>query len=123
MAGRYGQDALGLCLLILALVCSFLSRIPVLWLLIIPAYLLLFFGIYRMFSKKLDKRRKENQTFLSFWRSLTGWFQRKKQNMADRKIYRLFKCPKCSAKLRAPKGKGRIQVTCPKCKMVFEKKV
>ncbi len=123
MAGRYGQDAFGLFLLVMALVCSFLSRIPSLWLLIFPAYLLLGYGLFRMFSKKLDRRRGENQAFLSLWGGLTGWFRRKKSNAADRKYYRHFKCPKCKTKLRAPKGKGHIRVTCPSCKEVFDKNV
>ncbi len=29
--------------------------------------------------------------------------------------YNYFTCPKCRCALRVPKGKGKIQITCPKC--------
>ena len=41
----------------------------------------------------------------------------------DRKNYRYFKCPCCKQVQKAPKGRGRIRVTCHKCGNVFEKKV
>ena len=41
----------------------------------------------------------------------------------DRKHYKYFKCPTCKQVLRAPKGRGRIRVTCSRCHHIFEKKV
>ena len=29
--------------------------------------------------------------------------------------YNYYTCPKCRCALRVPKGKGKIQITCPKC--------
>ena len=123
MAGRYGQDQLGLCILILAVVCSFFSGFASMGFLILPAYALLIYGIYRMFSKKIAARRRENDWFLGIWNRIKNWLRRKKANSADSKYYRHFKCPKCKMKLRAPKGKGHIRVTCPSCKEMFETKV
>lgn len=34
--------------------------------------------------------------------------------------YHHFVCPCCVQKLRVPRGRGRVEVTCPKCKTVFE---
>lgn len=31
-----------------------------------------------------------------------------------------FTCPKCAATLRVPKGKGRIEIRCPRCSHAFE---
>jgi len=122
MAGRYGQDQFGLCLLISAVVFSFLSGFEFLGFLILPAYALLIYGIARMFSKKIADRQRENARFLKTWYSVKNWFLRKKTNAAETKYYRHFKCPKCGMKLRAPKGKGRIRVTCPSCREQFETK-
>ena len=35
---------------------------------------------------------------------------------------RHFRCPKCHQKVRVPRGKGKIQITCPKCGEKFIKK-
>lgn len=35
--------------------------------------------------------------------------------------YELTKCTNCDAKLRVPKNKGKIKITCPKCKTSFVK--
>ncbi|MCD7981014.1 MAG: zinc-ribbon domain-containing protein [Clostridiales bacterium] len=39
----------------------------------------------------------------------------------QRKIYKFYMCPHCSQKVRVPKGKGRIEITCPKCRTTFIK--
>lgn len=33
---------------------------------------------------------------------------------------RIVNCPNCDSRLRVPKGKGKIKITCPKCKMDFQ---
>jgi len=34
--------------------------------------------------------------------------------------HRLVECPSCHTKLRAPINKGKIKVSCPKCKTIIE---
>lgn len=34
--------------------------------------------------------------------------------------YKVVNCPECEARLRVPKGKGKIKITCPKCKLAFK---
>ena len=50
-------------------------------------------------------------------RKWNQWKLRRRQ----RNIYAFFKCPQCGMALRAPKGKGRIRVTCKSCGSVFER--
>lgn len=33
----------------------------------------------------------------------------------------IIKCPNCDSKLRVPRNKGKISITCPKCSTSFEK--
>ena len=40
----------------------------------------------------------------------------------DRKLYHYYRCPKCRQKLRVPRGRGRIQISCPRCGTQFIKK-
>ncbi|PWL55107.1 MAG: hypothetical protein DBY36_01420 [Clostridiales bacterium] len=114
MYGRYGADQLTLLLLalyfVLALVCA-IFRLPYLWIL---AFIPLGYAFWRMMSRSVDKRRAENMKFLSLWRRLTGGFRRRKQQRQDKEhVY--FKCKKCGATLRLPRGVGNVVVTCPRC--------
>lgn len=79
---------------------------------------ILLYAYYRAFSRNLARRRAENEWFILRIESpLTSYLNR------DRKNYRYFKCPCCGQTLRAPKGRGRIRVTCSRCGNVFERKV
>jgi hypothetical protein len=123
MMGRYGADQLNLALIVTSLVLSvILMWIPVPFLPII-SYIPLGWAIFRMFSRNILKRGDENIRFLNRWNAIKRWFQKQKQHQADRKIYRFLKCPHCSQKIRLPKGRGKLRVTCPKCRTEFIKKV
>ena len=49
---------------------------------------------------------------------LSGALHRAKQS----RDFRFFSCPGCSSYQRVPRGKGRIQVTCPRCGHRFDRK-
>ncbi len=46
----------------------------------------------------------------------------KKRQQKNDPDYAYFTCPKCGQEMRAPKGKGKILVTCKNCGEKFEKK-
>ena len=83
------------------------------------AFAILILGYARAFSRKLDKRRSENLRYLKIVYPIRNWFASKKNRLAMRKNYRLFTCPTCKTTLRVPKGKGKINLTCPKCQTKF----
>jgi len=122
MYGRYGSDQLGIALLVIAIIISVVSYfVPVPFL----GYLSLaplVFGIYRIFSKNITKRQQENYKFLKGWYGFKNFFVNFKDNIRARGEFRFFKCPGCGQKVRVPKGKGKINITCPKCKNKFMRK-
>ena len=82
------------------------------------AMLIVAYSYYRAFSKNLMKRQAENDWYCTFvGNKIRAYFKR------DRKNFTYFKCPSCKQSLRAPKGRGKIRVTCSRCGNVFEKKV
>ena len=113
MAGRYGTDKLGLTLLVAALVISLISAFiggVVSLILTLLYYLLMGWAIFRMFSRNTYARYEENRKFLRFF-----------DRLKDRE-HRYFECPKCRQSVRVPRGKGKIAITCPRCREKFIKK-
>lgn len=122
MIGRYGTDQFGQFLLITAIismVISMLFHTPVFNTLSI---LLLILSYYRMLSKNHSRRYAENMKYLQYSGKVTGFFKAKKRYFSQLKDFHIYKCPSCKQKIRIPRGKGRISITCPKCRMEFIKK-
>ncbi len=122
MVGRRGPDELSLALLVLGVVLSMLSSITRIGLFYLVSLVAYGFSIYRMFSRKIEKRYAENAKFLTFWR---GWRSSLKQfvNRAkNMRKYKYYKCPQCHAWLRLPRKVGEVTVTCGKCHSSFKQK-
>ncbi len=115
MAGRYGNDALNTVGMILAVVVYVLSVAADIRLLRLLACVLLFVTLSRAYSRHLAQRERENQAFLQFIGRPKRWFALQKRKFADRKSYKYFSCSVCGAVLRVPRGRGKIEITCPKC--------
>ena len=114
MYGRYGYDELSKFLSIFALVLMVLSIfLPPLY---IIAFVLLLWSIIRTYSRKIEKRRQEREVYLRFTGKIKQFFGVRKNMFRDRKTHRYFKCPECKAYLRVPKGRGKIEISCPKCR-------
>ena len=119
MYGRYGFDALSNFILIAGIVIYFICAIfRVWWLAFIPV-LCLAYTYFRCFSRNIQKRYAENQKFKAFFRPVSSFFKLRWKMWKDRKSYKYYKCPTCAQHLRAPKGKGKIRLKCPKCKNEF----
>ena len=80
-------------------------------------------SLFRMFSRKIYKRRAENEKFLKIWNPIKNKFRLMKNKRRDRKTHVYKKCPKCKAVLRLPKQKGKHTVRCPKCSERFDVKI
>ena len=114
MMGRYGPDKLTTCMLwtsvILMVIGLFIPSTKVRLLLMLIYYVLWGWSIFRMLSRNTYKRYQENRKFLL----LVDRFK-------DRE-HRYFDCPKCRQSVRVPRKKGKIAITCPKCKEKFVRK-
>ena len=114
MSGRYGTDRLNMVILCAGLVASLLS----VWIKAAPfnlifwalSYGLMIWAIARTLSRNTYKRYQENRKFLQFF-----------DRIKDRQ-HRYFDCPKCRQMVRVPRGKGKIAITCPRCREKFVKK-
>lgn len=121
MQGRYGSDQLNRFLMILVIICFVLSLFGARLFYLIGIALLIY-AYFRMFSKNRYKRSAENSAYLR----LEYKFRQKaavlKRDMNQRKTHHIYKCPSCRQKIRIPRGKGKIEIRCPKCGQTFIKK-
>ena len=114
MIGRYGSDKLnthllgaGIVLMLIGAIfgskfvvaswCSLLSYVPLVW------------CIFRMYSRNIDARRRENAAYVNYFNRLMD------------KEHRYFRCPRCHQTVRVPRGRGKINIRCPKCSERFIK--
>ena len=114
MVGRYGSDRLNVVLIGISFGLYILSLLlPFRWVklgLILGSYLVVGWAIFRFVSRNTYKRYRENRKFLRFV-----------EKIKDRE-HKHFDCPRCRQPVRVPRGKGKIAITCPKCKEKFIKK-
>lgn len=123
MYGRYGTDTLAKVMLIVCITWMLVANIiaifvnsiwfSVAYSLVTTAMIAWMF--FRMFSRNIAARRRENERFC-------GFFKLRRNKFRDRKTHIYRKCGSCGAVLRLPKAKGKHYVVCPRCKNRFEVK-
>ena len=113
MTGRYGTDKLNTLILttglIVCLIGCFFSGLTS-SLLTLVSYGLMIWAIFRTFSRNTYKRYQENRKYLLLL-----------ERLKDRE-HRYFNCPKCRQSVRIPRGKGKVAITCPRCRERFIRK-
>ena len=131
--GAYGFDILSIFMLLIISLLGFNSYTRIL------GMVLLILVIYRTFSKNIYKRTAELNKFIDIINKLLSKFgKRMPYNLPrigldsipmlfnrlkykiDQKIkFKIVKCPNCGQKLRLPRGKKHIIVTCRRCSNEF----
>ena len=112
--GRYGHDKLNVAILCVGLVFCVVSLFTSSKLAdtvcSLVCYATLILTMFRCFSKNTYKRYQENRRFLLMIDAIKD------------RDNRYYSCPKCHQTVRVPRGKGKIAITCPKCREKFIKK-
>lgn len=110
MYGRNGADELSWVLLAVGIVLSIVCSLSNIGMLYVISYIPLILAVWRMYSRNLERRHQENARFVGFF-----------THLKDRNN-RYFSCPSCHQLVRVPRGKGKINIRCPKCNTQFIKK-
>lgn len=114
--GSYGWDKLSQYLILGGILLSFTKITAVLG---IP---LSVYALWRSLSKDIYKRQLELRAFEHFLSDSKNKLNRYKYKLEDSKHFKIFKCPNCSQKLRVPRHKGKLTITCKKCQTEFKGK-
>lgn len=124
MYGRYGGDQLSRALLVLSFILLILTNfLPRnLSILVIIAYIPTVICLLRIFSKNIYKRQQENYKYIIIKNRALDWVKYRSNKIKDMKTHKYFVCKNCKQKLRVPRGRGKISITCPKCKNTFKAK-
>lgn len=136
LRGTYGIDLLSLFLLLIG------STLNLFFITLIFGLIFTFIAIFRAFSKNTYARKNELIKFITLsnkflsrfnkslpynlpvydlnnvsfvFSNIEKWIKQKRQ-------FKIIKCPICAQKLRLPRGKGKIVVTCKKCNNKFDSK-
>jgi predicted RNA-binding Zn-ribbon protein involved in translation (DUF1610 family) len=108
MYGRNGADDLTRVVVIIAVILYVIAAAFGLPVVGVFSLVFLYYALFRMLSRNKEKRMIENQRFINY-------IQAFKLNFEQRKTHRIFVCKRCGKKIRVPKGKGKIEITCPLC--------
>ena len=122
MYGRYGFDQLSRALIVMALVISLISSFSRSGYILLISYIPLFYAIFRTLSKNIAKRSQENMMYCQLAGRLKNRLSQLKLLALGTKTHKYYKCGKCRQTIRVPRGKGKISITCPKCRAEFVKR-
>ena len=115
MQGRYGNDELNNALYITFIVLwivTLITKKPYFYWIGLVA---LGYSLYRSFSRDHLKRSNERLWFLKKLEQVKKLPKQLKQRWDQRNTHKFYRCSKCGVTIRIPKGKGQIEITCPKC--------
>lgn len=122
MQGRYGIDSFSRFLLGTSIILFLISMIIPRSRFNLLAFVLVLYSYFRLFSKNISARQKENLLFFKYKNRFLSRIHRFKNETKQRKTHHIYRCPNCHQKIRVPKGKGRIAIRCPRCNHEFIKK-
>ena len=122
MYGRYGVDTFSRCIVGVGLVLTVITLFVNSSILSLLGIGTIAYAYFRILSRNIYKRSAENQLFLKKTAKIRQKFTKWKQLGIQSKTHHIYSCPSCKQKIRIPRGKGKIEVKCPKCGTTFIKR-
>ncbi len=122
MYGRYGSDQLSVALVIAYVLFILIGELTDLSIFFILSYVLVIWAFFRMFSRNIAARRKENDKFMKLYVPVKSYIKDLIYRFKQRKQYRFFRCPTCKTMARVPRLGKKIEITCPHCGNKFTRK-
>ncbi len=122
MRGRNGADQLAIFSFIVSVILQLLASILGSGVLLVVSLALYAWTLFRVFSKKSEKRAEENRKFLTTWGTLKTKARQFIARLKNMRQYKYFKCPQCKVLLRLTRGQGEKEVCCPRCQHHFRMK-
>ena len=122
LRGRQGSDDLAIFSMNVAIVVVIVNLFARMSWLGWIALALVVYSMFRIQSKNLGARSRENEAFLKALGPARPWVQNPRAAMTELRTYKHARCSSCKQRVRVPRGKGKLRVTCPKCGTKFEVK-
>lgn len=88
----------------------------------VVALVLLGYAWFRMASRNTVKRAQENAAFVKAAGPAVPWLLNPLAAFRELRAYKHLVCPSCGQRVRVPRGKGKVRITCPKCHTRFDGK-
>jgi hypothetical protein len=119
MYGRYGFDQYTRAIILTGLAITLIASLTRNSLIILLSYIPIIYAFFRILSKNIQKRSKENYIYCDIIRKVKVNFNNFKLLAIGTKTHKYYKCRNCRQMIRIPRGKGKISISCPKCKKEF----
>jgi len=119
MYGRYGFDQLSRDIILFSLFITLIASMTRSSLLLWLAYIPLFYAIFRILSRDTQKRARENYIYADLIRKVKVRAKNTKLLLVGTRTHKFYRCKGCRQMIRIPRGKGKISISCPKCRREF----
>ncbi len=123
MCGRYisyGMDLLSRILIVVCIVLAVVNLFIGSILVQLIETALLFYYFFRLMSRNIAVRQKENNAIVGLKNKIVRAFRLEKRKFRERESHIYKTCPHCRVTLRLPRKPGRHNVNCPRCRNNFE---
>ena len=128
MSRRCGLDELNNFIMLIGFIFVLTALFTSKWIFTLIGAACIILCYIRVFSKKLEKRKRENDIYMKYMGGvvkichfLKRCIQMKIKTIKDPE-YAYFVCRTCSQIIRVPKGRNKVNIRCPKCSQTFIKR-